>query len=193
MAEMYGRLITLNKNYSLSLYNLDESKKRPPYEQFDIDDSWSDGITDYLDVRNELIKGMSLVYKSGTGTASGLGTAKDYKTNQGNIKIKIDDGKAEESSSSVPTFYVYGKTGTINGYWNGIDKEDHLLVTIITDRKLTQCSAEELQEVKYFIIYQVDYEHWGNGGWSGKEGLNQSIINTVVTSKAFLDYMNTNK
>ncbi len=196
MAEMYGRLITLNKNYSLSLYNLDESKKRPPYEQFTIDDSWSDGISDYLDVRNELIKGMSLVYKSGTGTAGDLGTTKRYnkvdknKTNKTVAIIKIDDGKAEESSSSVPTFYVYGKTGTINGYWNGIDKEDHLLVTIITDRKLTQCSAEELQEVKYFIIYQVDYEHSGNGGW---KALDQSIINTVVTSKAFLDYMNTNK
>lgn len=191
MAEMYGRLITLNKNYSLSLYNLDQSKTRPPYEQFTIDDSWGKDISNYLNVRNELIKGMSLVYKS-NGTAEDLGTAKKYKDDKDRTVaiIKIDDGKAEESSSSVPTFYVYGKTGTINGYWNGIDKEDHLLVTIIADRKLTQCSAEELQEVKYFIIYQVDYEYYDNGGW---KTLDQSIINAVVTSKAFLDYMNTNK
>ncbi|MBQ8367028.1 MAG: hypothetical protein IJX40_06525 [Alistipes sp.] len=189
MAEMYGRLITLNKNYKLSLYTVDKRKEalRERYTLFDVDESWN-GVANYCDVRNELLKGMSLVYET-VGTAGKLGIVKSYDIGGNKFRIKIDNGRVDKGPKDIPTFYVYGKTGTINGYWNGVDKDDHLLVTIITDKQLTQCSVDELEKVKYYVIFQVDYEYSGNGEW---KGLDQRIINEVLQSVAFRDYMNIN-
>ena len=164
MAQMYGRLVTLNRSYTLSLYSLDEriDAVKESYTPFNLDTKWK-GVDGYLEVRNELIKGMSSVFSNGTaagiqGTdANGTDSkpiVREYDVNGHKFVIKVDDGASSEQSN-VKTLYIYGKTGTINGYWNGVDKDDHLLATIITDRKLTQCSAEELESVKYYVIYQV--------------------------------------
>ena len=199
MAQMYGRLMTLNRGYKLSLYSFDHHTDAVAYEPFDIDTETWNNMANYLDVRNELIKGMSLVFSS-SGTASGVkGTnsagadqkaiVREYNVNGRRFVIKVDDGSASNEHSDIPTFYIYGKTGTINGYWNGIDKDDHLLSTIITDRPLTQCSVTELENVKYYVIYQVDYEHSGNGNW---QNINGSIIRRVIESAEFMDYMGVN-
>lgn len=126
---------------------------------------------------------------SRVGTAGKLGIVKSYDIGGNKFRIKIDNGRVDKGPKDIPTFYVYGKTGTINGYWNGVDKDDHLLVTIITDKQLTQCSVDELEKVKYYVIFQVDYEYSGNGEW---KGLDQRIINEVLQSVAFRDYMNIN-
>ena len=196
MAQMYGRLVTLNKSYTLSLYSFDERMDavKESYTPFNLDTKWK-GVDGYLEVRNELIKGMSSVF-SKNGTASNIhGTdvngndskpiVREYNVNGHKFVIKVDDGAASEQSN-VKTLYIYGKTGTINGYWNGVDKDDHLLATIITDRKLTQCSAEELESVKYYVIYQVDYEYSGNGAWKNIDG---AVIRRVIESTEFMEYM----
>ena len=196
MAQMYGRLVTLNRSYTLSLYSLDEriDAVKESYTPFNLDTKWK-GVDGYLEVRNELIKGMSSVFSN--GTAAGIqGTdangndsrpiVREYNVNGHKFVIKVDDGGSERNGGDVKCLYIYGKTGTINGYWNGVDKEDHLLATIITDRKLTQCSAEELESVKYYVIYQVDYEYSGNGAWKSIDG---AVIRRVIESTEFMEYM----
>lgn len=200
MAQMYGRLITLNKGYNLSLYSysFDQQSASAAYDPFEIDlDTWKN-MSDYLEVRNELIMGMSRVFSDGTASnVKGTNSAgedeksivREYNVNGRKFVIKVDTGNSTNQRSDIPTFYIYGKTGTINGYWNGVDKDDHLLATIITDRPLTQCSFEELESVKYYVIYQVDYEYSGNGGWQTIDG---SVIRRVIESTDFMDYMGVN-
>lgn len=170
MAEMYGRLISLNKEYTLSY----EDKEANEYELFNLDESWKNGYDSYKSARAELIKGMSKVYAEG-GTAN-----KVYSGLSGNhIKLSIDTGEGKKA------FYVYGKTGTINGFWGSENKEDHLLATIITDREVSSCSEKELKQMKFYVIYQVDYANT-SGRWIT---VDRKIIETVLNSKAFRDYM----
>ena len=200
MAQMYGRLITLNKGYDLSLDidSFDRHTGNIAYEPFDIDiDSWGN-YSEYLKVRKKLIEGMSLVYASG-GTAYQVKGAnsegndlrpivREYNINGRRFIIEVDNNTRTNNRSDIPTFYIYGKTGTINGFWNGVDKDDHLLATIITDRPLTQCSLEDLENIKYYVIYQVDYEYSvpGVDSWRHIDG---TVIRRVIESTEFMDYM----
>lgn len=185
MAEMYGRLITLNKSYTLSLFSGNDEKQ---YTQFDIDDSWISGYEDYQVVRKELLVGMSKVYS--VGTASGMGVQNMRLDGDRVLTIDTGEGVSENSSRKL---YIYGKTGTINGFWGGEKVEDHLLATIITDRELTNCTEEDLKEVKFYVIYQADYDynknrHSGdyNHTW---QMIDRNILMTVLNSKVFKDYM----
>ena len=185
MAEMYGRLVGLNKSYTLSLDAKTEngSAYKTAYDQFDLHKTWADPDK-YQEVRKELLLGMSDVFSTKyDATAKDLklvGTVLGKKDGQ-TVTLSLDGGSAGSSSK----FYIYGKTGTINGYWGSLDGEDHMLATVITDRPLSQCSAEELKDVKFYVIYQVDYSYKGHG-W--KE-VDRDIILEVLHSKAFKKYM----
>lgn len=182
MAEMYGRLISMNKAYTLHLDNDYETS----YEFFDIDESWGNATADsskykeYMKARKELIYGMSNVYSIGTGKSvfSRINTS---------LNLKIDK-KGEDKVSGA--FYIYGKTGTIDGPWgsaNGASKEDHLLATIITDKKVSECSIEELKEMKFFVIYQTDYNY---NNWIDRDA---DVIEEVLKSDVFREYMGIKK
>jgi hypothetical protein len=177
MAEMFGRLISLNQEYTLTY----EPKEKEEYKLFDLDESWSNGYRSYKPVRAEFLKGMSSVFGS-SGTAKYVYDNIDKnigRDSAGNpVKISLDTGSGEKS------FYIYGKTGTINGFWGAENKEDHLLATIITDREVSTCSEKDLEDMKFYVIYQVDYAN--AGGWSR---VNAAIIQTVLESQAFKDYM----
>lgn len=178
MAEMFGRLISLNKNYELSY----EDKEKCSYELFDFDDSWKKGYNSYQPVRAELLKGMSMVFGvSGTahGVYNGISKVIGRDISGEQVKLDIDTGSGKKS------FYIYGKTGTINGFWGPENKEDHLLATIITDREVSSCSAKELEDMKFYVIYQVDYANT-SGRWVS---VDRKIIETVLNSQAFKDYM----
>lgn len=185
MAEMYGRVVGLNKSYKLSL-DAKEDEGKPyvtEHELFDIHNTWDDA-DEYQTVRKELLIGMSEVFSdSKYATAASLllpGTKLGQKNGK-DVHLALDDG----TESSSPKLYIYGKTGTINGYWGDLNGEDHMLATIITDRPLSMCGADDLKNVKFYVIYQVDY-CYRESGW--KE-VDKEVILKVLQSKAFKDYM----
>lgn len=181
MAEMYGRLITMNKSYSLSLF-ADTPKKQ--YKRFDLHDSWKHGYDDYIKVRKDLLKGMSLVYSKGTAKKIGI-----INEEYGTSKLVVDDGNGRQNGKPVKNrLYVYGKTGTIDGFWGKEKAKDHLLATIITDREISTCPEKELEDVKFYVIYQADYQY--QTPW---EEVDKGILQTVLNSKAFKEYMGINK
>ena len=179
MAEMFGRLISLNKEYKLSF----EADEDCSYDMFDFDASWNRGYDSYKSVRAELLKGMSQVFGGASGTARGvynnLNKVLGRDMSGQPMVLNIDTGDGKKS------FYIYGKTGTINGFWGAENKEDHLLATIITDREVSTCSEKGLAEMKFYVIYQVDYANT-HGRWVP---VDTEIIKTVLNSQAFKDYM----
>lgn len=185
MAEMYGRLVGLNKSYTLSLDAKTEngSAYKTAYDQFDLHETWGDPDK-YQEVRKELLLGMSDVFSQKQYATAGalrlVGTVLGKRDGQ-TVTLSLDDGSAGSSSK----FYIYGKTGTINGYWGSLDGEDHMLATIITDSPLSKCSAEGLKDVKFYVIYQVDYSYKRHG-W---RDVDKDIILEVLQSKAFKKYM----
>ena len=174
MAEMYGRMISLNKNYSLTL---DPNYKKPKFAQFDVDG----GINKYIKMRNEhFIPGLNKVFTlSNDGTARGV---------YDGVKKKLGND-----------YYIYGKTGTINGkvrdiIGNVIDEEDHLLAVVITNKKLEDINdIDDYKDLKYVVIYIADYDFWdfdkGRSKYSWPIN-DAAIINTVLDSEEFKNYMN---
>ena len=178
MAEMYGRLVSLNSNYALSIYPVPSSQ----WEQFYLDESWSNGLDSYKAVRNSLLVGMSHVFSG--GTANEIGHRFESR------EFRIDEA-ADGTAGSNNGFYIYGKTGTIDGIWGGEKDEDHLLATVITDRPLTQCTSEDLKKLKFIVIYQVDYQFKkkdSEGKYTRWPTAEKNIIEKVVSSDAFKDY-----
>lgn len=212
MAEMYGRLVGLNKKYTL--YMEAEGKKgklsKTEYEMFNLDKSWKGTLSsasgNYTDARKNLLVGMSYVYRYISdrnplnGTASNIfklkATSPGYfigNKDGKDVYLALDDGD-ENQRSDYLKFYIYGKTGTIDGYWGDHRSEDHMFATIITDRPLSSCKTEEeLEAVKFYVIYQVDYSYKElkefKKGYRGWTDVDKKIIETVINSKAFKDYM----
>lgn len=152
MAEMFARTITLNKSYELTL---DPTRPTPNYRMFDLAAGWH-GMQDYRKSRRQLVDGMQNVFIS-------PGSAKGVK------KEKIQE------------YYVYGKTGTINGLYGGDKKEDHLLAVFITDQDINKCN--DLSKVRYYVVYFTDYD---TTGW---KDINGEILERIVSSEEFRDYM----
>ena len=182
MAEMFGRLITLNKNYSLTL----DPSTSNEYKLFDIDYGNSTaGVRDYQNERRNFIYGLSKVFKSnnqartvsGSTTINRDGTAAVINEHFSQFDIAFDD-----ENNSIGRYYVYGKTGTINAKWDGKDNDDHLLSVIITDTRIS--TTEDLRNVKFYVIYFADFEKTGWGI------IDRSIVEAVLRSDEFRTYMN---
>lgn len=169
MAEMYGRLVTLNKGYTLTL----DPSQEQEYRLFDIDDSWSSD-NGYQTERMPFVQGLSRVFDpSVTGTARSIN------------KTLTDLGISLDTEVSTGRYFVYGKTGTINGKWDGHEREDHLLSVIITNRKISSC--DDLSNVKFYVLYFADYEYKNSGiKWYDTD---KGIIQEVIQSEEFRNYM----
>ena len=171
MAEMYGKLVSFNSNYRLII---DPTVEKLPYQAFSTDGD----ANSYLNMRNQrFIPGLHEVY---TNNAQG-GTAAGNK-----IYNKI--------SSNLGDYFIYGKTGTIDGKTDGHDVEDHLLAVIITNRDLAtmnQVSDYEDENFRFYIIYIADFDHkhYGTANWLT---VDPEIINTVLQSEEFNKYMEGN-
>lgn len=181
MAEMYGRMISLNKNYSLTL---DPNYEKPKFAQFDVDGS----INDYIKMRhgkkdrngnyNGFITGLNEVF-----TLSGEGTARGVYFGAHGIKNKLDG------------YYIYGKTGTIDGKLRNADgvwseEQDHLLAVVITNKRLEELNdIDDYKDLKFVVVYIADYnyKHVGNWDWYKTDA---AIINTILDSEEFKNYMN---
>ena len=167
MAEMYGKMMSFNKNYRLTI---DPNLQKLPYQAFNTDGSEKD----YLKMRNEqFIPGLKEVFTSPSGTAYKVYAA--IKTNLGN------------------KYHIYGKTGTINGKVttdSGVlrEEEDHLLAVVITNKALeTLDKPKDYQDLKYYVIYIADFDYSRDGfSWITTDA---AIINTVLESNEFKKYM----
>ena len=170
MAEMYGKMASFNKNYTLTVSPASPGKKER-YDEFELDDTWKGKEDEYFKARGELFRGLQAVMRESGGTAAAVFNA-----------LPKDD-KALFNGES-PKYFIYAKTGTINGKENRRDVEDHLLAVVITDTDLTKAKAKELKDMKFYVIYMVDYAPYG--GWRDS---NSKIISSVINSSVFKEYM----
>lgn len=161
MAEMYGKMISFNRNYRLTI---DSNSPVPPYSEFVTEDGES---SNYLTMRNrKFIPGLNSVFHENGGTAK-------------SVFDKINN---------VGNYHIYGKTGTINGKVNGKDQEDHLLAVIITNKDLSLISEiKDYHNLKFYVIYIADF-NYANDKMSWKDN-DARIINTVLQSNEFKQYM----
>lgn len=168
MAEMYGRLLTLNHNYELTL----DPSHSSAYEPFSVDSSWQD----YRGSRVDFIYGLSEVFDPAV-----VGTCYYFDASLRSHNVGLD----KKENGRAGRYYIYGKTGTINAKWNREKQEDHLLAVVITDRKI---SAEtDLSKVKFFVVYFVDYANNVSHNWSS---IDQRVLERIIDSDEFNAYMN---
>lgn len=189
MAEMYGRMITMNRGYHLTLDPDDDIR----YDRFEIDESWH-GPEKYQKSRTDLLLGLSQNFQRGDKVAS-AGQAKDARPDSVYIDVQV---KKPNGHTEKKKYYIYGKTGTIDGIFAGLKLQDHLLAAVITDRKLSECDADALENVKFYVIYFADYGDFyedsngrtvtRNPSWSE---VDKAILNAVMKSRDFRNYMNT--
>lgn len=186
MAEMYGRMITMNRNYNLTLEPGAENK----YQKFIVDDSW-DNLDKYQKTRRGLLEGLSQNFQSNSNIAY-QGQAVNARPDSVSIDIP--------GENVARKYYIYGKTGTIDGLYAGYSMEDHLLAAIITDTKLSTCSADELEHVRFYVVYFADYGdvYQNNNGLMVTQNpswgaIDKKILNEVILSRDFQNYMNSPK
>lgn len=159
MAEMFGKIVSFNRNYSLTING--ESTKLPfAALRVDGDDR------DYLAMRNaQFITGLSEVFTGG-GTANRV--YQQIRANLGN-------------------YHIYGKTGTINGEVDGREQDDHLLAVVITDRDIQQLqSPDDFAQLRFYVIYIADFNYKHVWNWYDNDA---NIINAVLQSTEFQQYM----
>lgn len=178
MAQMYGKLISLNKNYALSLQ---PSDKKVTYQLFDIDGvpQTYDNIGNYAGIRSTFVGAMSQVFTpKGTGHRVFNNIRGLPKNNDGTLSAESLDGPQK-------TLYLYGKTGTINGNDElGHSHEDHLLAVVISDTKLEkERTIETYENMKFVVIYMADFD---NQNWQASDA---AVIDVVLSSVEFKHYM----
>lgn len=173
MAEMFGKMVSLNKNYTLSF---DPKHKNPS-------DPWST-VEQYDIARIEMFKGMNEFFtrsiKVWPSNATGTGLVQDIEKNVGEKEI---NGK---------TYYFYGKTGTTNlsngadVNKDGNDDDFRRLAIIISDTKLHEKKIDDTTKVKFYVMFFThDFSLKGD---KFKE-LSKKIIETVTKSDVFNEYM----
>lgn len=162
MAESFGRMASLNRSFYLSVL-----KRRPPSYRLFEGVANNDG---YSDARPVQMKGMSDVLTiNGNGN---LGTA--WRTG-GHLGMRH---APEMQSNQLDGYYLYAKTGTI-----GEDnKEQHRLGVIIADHDLAQTDVDDLEDVKFFVIYFTV-------STTAKWNLYADVITLIMNSPEFISYM----
>lgn len=215
MAEMYGKVVSLNKGYTLSL---------DPNHLNDIR-NWGTDYENYKDARPEMFRGMNLFFTQifNGYKANGFDIIKDTLNSRiVNVGSKKVNGK---------TFYFYGKTGTSNNtvykrikqggqirlteledlikqeriseLRELVDEKDLVkvngkiidvkidefrrLAIIIADRNLhaSWINEEELRNVKFYTLFFTYDYEIGD-----LKQTSSKVINEVLNSKVFNDYMN---
>lgn len=113
MAEMYGRLISFNKEYRLTL----DPNQQIAKSDFNYVEDYSK--KEYLEHMKHLIAGMQKVFSPDRNVG---GTARNARP------------------SNLPKgFQIYGKTGTIN---DSSKTSDHLLAVVITNKEIEQVGID---------------------------------------------------
>ena len=173
MAEMFGRLVTLNQNYTLTL----DPAFSTEYEPFEVDPAWHGA---YQTSRRPFIQGLSRVFRSEDGgTAGDVYSATVERVPEGlqPLGVVIDRNGGGEGR-----YYVYGKTGTIDGKWDRKHAEDHMLAVVITNTRIS--TADDLRNVRFYVVYLADF---GKTNW---KPVDRRVLMQVIQSDDFVRYMN---
>lgn len=162
MAEMFGRLISQNRNFKLTLnpnYNSD-------YEAFELDKRYSGNVGLYYNILgNYLLDGMRMV-PIGEGTARALGKIVTQINTMG--------------------YQVYAKTGTISSRKEG--KDSQLLAVIISKNKMHGCSDlsnfdKLFRNNRFYVMYFVS-----SNGLHNYQAISKALM-SVVDNTEFRKYM----
>ncbi len=162
MAEMFGRLVTHNRAFRLTL---NPNTVQCGYEPFELDPMYENSGTLYQDIlSNHLFNGMSQVVITG-GTANNLNDISSYLLNQG--------------------YYLYGKTGTIS-HQGG--KQSQLLGLIISKEKLHNIKnldelRNHMKENRFYVIY------FSNADGLHNYALIKETVKSITSSSEFRAYM----
>lgn len=160
MAEMFGRLTSLNQKYTLTL-----SAERVKSHETQLCKSFSEG---YLEARPLQLEGMNRVI-SNEGTAHRMAA---------NLQIEQNADKAVRYGK----YYLYAKTGTINS-----DSRDHVdrhrLGVVITDQDLRKTPIDKLDKVKFYVVYFTFNR-------TGRFGVYATVLKEIMESETFKQYMN---
>ena len=135
MAQTFGRLTMLKKNYQLTFEPVKQDDK-----QF-ITYSESELSEGYLDARSLFLSGMNKVFAPD-------GTIKSFKA-KGPGPYKKGD------------YYIYGKTGTANEA-NSANTRLHRLGLVITNKNIENLTIEELKDVKFYSVYFTAWNPYGD-------------------------------
>ncbi|MDH6341911.1 hypothetical protein M2480_000574 [Parabacteroides sp. PFB2-12] len=125
MAQIFGQLTMLKKNYRLTLEPIREEKKEH--------ESYTDLSAGYLEARSEFLAGMNGVFSS-VGTAGSIGATR------------------ESTAMKKGGYYLYGKTGTSNEIGT-TNSNLHRLGVVITNQPIEALSVEQLERVKFYTVY----------------------------------------
>ena len=159
MAEMFGRLVSLDKNYTLTL-----SQEIAKGHDAEICNSFTKG---YNEARPLQLGGMNRVISS-DGTARGMLT---------NLHVE----QMSDKSVRYGKYYLYAKTGTINSdSRNHLDR--HRLGVVITNQDMTKTPVDELDKVKFYVVYFT----FDKTGYSNTYA---AILKEIMESETFKRYM----
>lgn len=131
MAQTFGRLTMLKKNYRLTFEPVEST-----FEAYSADDL-SEG---YLEARSTFLSGMNKVFAPD-------GTIKSFRAN-GPYPYK--KGK----------YFIYGKTGTANEA-NSTNTRLHRLGLVITNKNIENLTPDELKDVKFYSVYFTAWNPYG--------------------------------
>ena len=161
MAEMFGKLFSQNREYSLTL-NPDYVQE---YEAFERSEAYDEQEELYEDIlSNHLFRGMARVVTDGTG--KGLAATASKLKNVG--------------------YGVYAKTGTIsNGEGN---PQSQLLAVVITKGKMDGLDADEFNaksaDGRFYVLYFLTEKQ------KHDYNVINNALTTVCNSGEFQRYMN---
>lgn len=154
MAQMFGSLISMNRLYRLTL----DPERELEYERFTTWDNESEYVSK---VQNQILQGMSDIFKYGTLRS-----------------MRLPSG-----------YHYYAKTGTIDGQKRVGRKlqrtQSQLLGIVISDKDLRQADPKD---VRMFVMYIEKNAFYSLAGDDRAQ-----LVETVVNSKVFRDYMNSKK
>lgn len=172
MAVNTMRLVTLNKSESIT--TLMDGPTTKNYKFFKIGAGWNE--QSYLEFMRDVVW-TQMRKTPKIGTARGLTREID----------KIETGKKYGRP-----YYIYCKTGTLADERKNanVNRIKHLMV-VITDRELEKItSVEQLQQLRYYVVY-LSYMGVSENGFTNHRFL--PYIEDVMSSTTFQTYMNPKK
>lgn len=160
MAEMFGRLTSLNQNYTLTL-----SAEKVKEDDIQTYKSYSKG---YKEARPLQLEGMNRVISS-EGTAHKMTAV---------LQVEQEADKAVRYGK----YYLYAKTGTINSDSKS-HTDRHRLGVVIANQDLSKTPIDKLDKVKFYVVYFTFNR-------TGQFRTYATILKEIMESETFKRYMN---
>lgn len=177
MTEMYGKLFSGNRNFSINLGDLVAKKNNPKSKKvffpFEIDNSWERNGNKYNNwydfLSNDVFRPLNMAITNPSGTAHNLSSF----------------------ISKYPQYYFYGKTGTGGNQdlykdQNGIEiRNRHFALVISKENLMNRLDGDKFKNNKFIIIYFSLHNTKNNHYWNYKKEMIDAIMNSSVIKDYF--------